>query len=223
MLNLFFPDVMHKLPRNFYNRNTLDVAIDLIGCELISHAGDIKTGGIIVETEAYIGSDDPACHAFRGQTRTNRIMFGPPGFLYVYFTYGNHFMINFVTQAEGYPAAALIRGIEPVYNIDIMAERRGTDDLVNISNGPGKLTKALGVTGRDYGADLCGSQIYVTGPSPRRIRIMASPRIGIGSRGAEKLWRFYEKNSPFVSPGTKSIRESSVELSLARERDFLPG
>ena len=119
---------MKKLPRSFYNHNTIEVATRLLGCQIICNTDGIKTGGIIVETEAYHGPEDPACHAFKGHTRRNDVMYGKPGFLYVYFTYGNHFMLNVVTEKEGFPAAVLLRGIEPRYNIDIMAKRRGTDE-----------------------------------------------------------------------------------------------
>ncbi len=92
---------------------------------------------MIVEAEAYIGEDDPACHASRGRTKRNEIMYGPPGYLYVYFTYGNHFMLNVVTETRGYPSAVLLRAVEPRYSIEKMAQRRGIEDFKNISSGPG--------------------------------------------------------------------------------------
>lgn len=211
---------MRKLPGKFYNRPTIEVAIDLLGCRLISNIGGIKTGGIVVETEAYVGEDDPACHAFRGPTKRNRIMYGPAGFLYVYFTYGNHYMANIVTERDGYPAAVLLRGLEPLYNIETMSRRRKTVDQTNISSGPGKLTRALGMTTVHNGTDLRGGLVYVSGPSENTDRIMSSPRIGIGERGNEKLWRFYIDGCGHVSRGSLFNRNSSFTLNRARKMNF---
>ena len=211
---------MKKLPRQFYNRHTIDVALDLLGCRIICNTGGIKTGGMIVEVEAYHGPTDPACHAFHGRTPRNEVMHGPPGFLYVYFTYGNHFMLNVVTERDNFPAAVLLRGIEPLYNIPVMAKRRGTDDFTNISSGPGKLAKALDVTRIDNGTDLLGSHIYFQGPSEGRFEIMASPRIGIGNNGIEKLWRFFIKDNPHVTPSNKFTRESNYPVKRARKLNW---
>ncbi|HBC47909.1 MAG TPA: DNA-3-methyladenine glycosylase [candidate division Zixibacteria bacterium] len=212
---------MKKLPLFFYNRNTIEVATRLLGCQIICNTDGIKTGGIIVETEAYHGPEDPACHAFKGHTRRNDVMYGQPGFLYVYFTYGNHFMLNVVTEKEGFPAAVLLRGIEPRYNIEIMAKRRGTDDLTNISSGPGKLAKALNVTGPDNGTDLTGSHIYILGPPDKKPKIIASPRIGIGIAGSELLWRFHIDGNAHVSKPNKWIKESSYSLAEAKKLGFV--
>ena len=212
---------MKKLPRSFYNRNTIEVAAQLLGCQIICNTDGIKTGGIIVETEAYRGPDDPACHAFKGHTRRNDVMYGQPGFLYVYFTYGNHFMLNVVTEKKGFPAAVLLRGIEPLYNIEIMAKRRGTDELTNISSGPGKLAKAFNVTVPDNGTDLTGSYIYILGPPDNKPKIIASPRIGIGIAGSERLWRLYIDGNLYVSQPNKWIRESSYSLSEAKKLGFV--
>jgi DNA-3-methyladenine glycosylase len=211
---------MKKLPRSFYNRPTIDIAIDLLGCHLICNTDGIKTGGIIVETEAYCGPQDPACHAFKGHTRRNDVMYGNCGFLYVYFTYGNHFMLNVVTEKEGFPAAVLLRGIEPVYGIGEMATRRGTDDPVNIASGPGKLAKALNVTKIDNGIDLTQSHIYIIGPPAKKPIICASPRIGIGIAGSERLWRFFIDNNPHVSRPVKWIKDNIYSLSAAKKMHF---
>jgi DNA-3-methyladenine glycosylase len=211
---------MRKLPAKFYNRPTIEVAIDLLGCRLVSNVDGVKTGGIIVETEAYIGEDDPACHAFRGPTKRNRIMYGPPGYLYVYFTYGNHFMANIVTEKKGFPAAVLLRGLEPLHNIDTMYRRRATDDITNISSGPGKLTKALGLTTEHNGADLRGNAVLVTGPSDNKDRIMTSPRIGIGQGGSDKLWRFFLGSNSHVSRGSAFNKKFSYDLKYAQKTDF---
>ncbi len=212
---------MKKLSRSFYNRNTIEVALALLGCQIVCNTDGIKTGGVIVETEAYCGPDDPACHAFKGRTRRNEVMYGKPGFLYVYFTYGNHFMLNVVTEDDGYPAAVLLRGIEPNSNIDTMAARRGTDDIANISSGPGKLAKALGVEGKDNGTDLTGSHIYIVGPPERKPKIGASPRIGIGAGGSEQLWRFFILDNPHVSQGIRWIRDNIYPLEKAKKMGFL--
>ncbi len=210
---------MRKLPRNFYNRDTIEVAIDLLGCQIISNTGGVKTGGIIVETEAYHGPDDPACHAFKGHTRRNDVMYGKPGFLYVYFTYGNHFMLNVVVEEEGFPAAVLLRGIEPLHGIETMALRRGTDDLTNIGSGPGKLAKALNVKGSENGTDLTGSFIYLLGPSREKPRILASPRIGIGA-GSERMWRFFIDRNLHVSHGSKWVKDNTRDLRAAKRVGF---
>jgi len=211
---------MRKLPRKFFNRPTIEVAIDLLGCRLVSHIGGVKTGGTIVETEAYIGEDDPACHASRGPTRRNRVMYGPPGYLYVYFTYGNHFMANIVTETESFPAAVLLRGIEPLYDLGTMSRRRKTKDLFNIASGPGKLTRALGLTTGHNGTDLKGDTVFVSGPSDNTGRIMASPRIGIGQGGSEKLWRFYLENNPHVSRGSAYNKRHCYDLEYAGNINF---
>jgi DNA-3-methyladenine glycosylase len=214
---------MKKLSGKFYGRSTIKVAIDLLGCRLISNIDGFKTGGIIVETEAYIGENDPACHAFRGLTKRNRVMYGPPGFLYVYFTYGNHYMANVVTEKDGFPAAVLLRGLEPWYNIDIMSERRGISNAVNISSGPGKLTRALGLTTDHNGLRLDGKLVYISGPSNNNMRIYASPRIGIGQGGKEKLWRFFLRDSPHVSRGSSFVRGNTHTLNKAGRMGFSIG
>jgi len=191
-----------------------------LGCHIIRQADGLKTGGIIVEAEAYIGEDDPACHASHGLTERNSIMYGPPGFLYVYFTYGNHFMINVVTGRKGFPAAVLLRGMEPIYGVDIMAKKRNVEKSEAIASGPGKLAAALSVTKQDYGTDLLGNSIYIIGPGRLKDSIMASPRIGIGARGSDKLWRFYLKDNPHVSRHPGAIRENIRSLNEAKRTAF---
>jgi DNA-3-methyladenine glycosylase len=212
---------MKKLSRSFYNRGTIDIAIDLLGCHLICNTDGIKTGGMIIETEAYRGPQDPACHAFKGHTQRNDVMYGNCGFLYVYFTYGNHFMLNVVTEKEGFPAAVLLRGIEPIYGVGEMAARRGTDDLANIASGPGKLAKALNVTKIDNGTDLTQSHIYIIGTPAKRPVIFASPRIGIGVAGSERLWRFFIDGNMHVSRPIKWIKDNTYPLHNAKKMRFL--
>ncbi len=211
---------MKRLPAEFYNRPTLEVALDLLGCHLIRDSDGIKTGGMIVEVEAYVGENDPACHASRGLTPRNKIMYGSSGFLYVYFTYGNHFMLNVVTEKEGFPAAVLLRGLEPLYNIEVMSARRQTDDYFNISSGPGKLARSLDITTAQNGADLVKGDISLLGPGNVDSDIWASTRIGIGNPGSDKLWRFYACDNPHVSGETRSIKESSRPLADARKNGF---
>jgi DNA-3-methyladenine glycosylase len=138
------------LSRQFYNRPTLTVARELIGARLVRISEGIKLVGLITETEAYIGETDLACHAKAGRTPRTAVMFGPPGHAYVYFTYGNHWMLNAVTEQEGFPAAVLIRAIQPTEGAEVMAARRNGRDTF----GPGKLTQALGITKSENGIDI---------------------------------------------------------------------
>src|SRR5688572_2035360 len=141
------------LTRKFYNRPTLTVARELLGAKLVHISNGKKLVGLITETEAYIGEDDLACHAKAGRTIRTDPMYGPPGHAYIYFTYGNHWMLNAVTEKEGFPAAVLIRAIQPIEEIDLMMKRRQGRDTF----GPGKLTQALGITKRQNYADLTES------------------------------------------------------------------
>lgn len=212
---------MRKLSRKFYSRPTIEVAIGLLGCRIISNTKDVRTGGMIVETEAYIGEDDPACHAFHGLTNRTRIMYGPPGHLYVYFTYGNHFMLNVVTGEEGFPSAVLLRAIEPLYGIEEMARRRGVEKPADVASGPGKLARALAITGVHNGADLLGTEVYIIGPPSAKNQVMVSPRVGIGDRGSERLWRFFLAENRHVSRVAPIVREKAVGLRRARKMSFL--
>jgi DNA-3-methyladenine glycosylase len=165
---------------------------------------------MIVETEAYIGCDDPACHAVVGRTARNEVMWGPPGHAYVYFTYGNHFMLNFVTEREGFPAAVLIRAIEPQQGLRRMSDRRTTDDPTRLCRGPGNLTAAFGITRKDNGLPLDGKRLGVYQNAARRPAIGSSGRIGVND-GSEKPWRFFYLDHPAVSAyrkGTKAGRRN---------------
>ena len=197
-----------KLKRPFYARPTLQVAPELLGKILVYHDDKgRRLAGKLVEVEAYIGENDPACHASVGRTPRNEIMYGEPGFLYVYFTYGNHFMLNIVTEKQGFPAAVLLRGIEPLEGIETMLKNRGVAELCEIGSGPGKLAKALGVTTKQKGLDLTGSRIFLLKEKHEAGEIWHSSRIGIGENGADKLWRFYIKDNPHVSRAAKKIRD----------------
>jgi DNA-3-methyladenine glycosylase len=185
------------LSPSFYNRPTLTVARELIGARLIRILDGVKLAGIITETEAYIGETDLACHAKAGLTPRTAPMYGPPGHAYVYFTYGNHWMLNAVTEQEGFPAAVLIRAIQPIEGIEIMVERRkGRDTL-----GPGKLTQALGITKSENNADLteAGSKLWIeAGQVIQEKSVTISPRVGLYTvlePWKSMPWRFLIKPS----------------------------
>lgn len=194
------------LPRSFYNRPTLTVARELIGARLVRILDGVKLVGCISETEAYIGEDDLACHAKAGLTKRTAPMYGPPGHAYVYFTYGNHWMLNAVTEREGFPAAVLIRAIQPMEGADVMMERRqGRDTL-----GPGKLTQALGITKSENNADLTesGSPLRIeAGISVPDSSVTIGARVGLNSTPEPWLsmpWRFLVKNHVIASETKQS-------------------
>ena len=188
------------LPASFYARPTPEVARRLLGHILVSEIGGRRTAGRIVETEAYVGPDDPACHGYGARkTRRNASLFGPPGTAYVYFTYGMHWCLNAVTEAEGFPAAVLIRALEPLAGVATMRRRRGAVPDRQLCAGPARLCEALAVTGRSDGAPLQrGLLRIVRGASRQRFAIDVTPRIGI-SRALDWPLRFLIKDSPWVS------------------------
>ena len=188
-----------KLPKSFYTRGAVTVAKDLIG-KILVHKFDNKIlSGIIVETEAYTGKNDPASHSFIGKTKRNEVMFEEGGKSYVYFTYGNHYCFNVVTGKKDHGNAVLIRALQPLEGIGIMCKNRGTDDIYNLTSGPGKLAQALGIDKKLYGADLTGNVIYLTEAGKSgKLKITRSKRIGI-TKNTEKLYRFFAKDNPYVS------------------------
>ena len=203
-----------KLPRKFYNRPTLDVARDLIGKVLVHNRGGVRTSGIIVEVEAYIGETDPASHAAPGPTARNAPLYGPPGFAYVYLNYGIHPLVNAVTEAEGSPAAVLIRALEPLEGVDVMRRRRARRtkgrrprttsalSLHDLCRGPGNLTMAMGITLAQNNENLCGRRLYIEDRDlPRADEIAWGPRIGIRV-GTEHAWRAFVRTHPSVSGRT---------------------
>jgi len=197
----FKQETIDKLPRSFYLRPTLTVARDLLGKYIVRRLKGKSLIGKIVETEAYLGDNDPASHAFRGKTKRNEVMFGEGGHLYVYFTYGMHFCANVVTDAERRGRAVLLRAVEPLEGRDIMVKNRKLKDTPykNLTNGPAKLCEAFGINGRHNGTDLLSDEILITtGEEIPRKQIISTSRIGI-TNGAEKLWRFYISGNPFVS------------------------
>ena len=185
---------MKPLPRTFYARDTVKVARELLGKNLVRRIGRAEVSGVITETEAYRFDDDPASHAYRGMTERNKAMFGEVGRAYVYFTYGMYYCVNAVARSKKFDAGAvLIRAIEPTKGIDKMIKNRKIENLKNLSNGPAKLTQALSITKKQYGIDLTKSdQLYITEGTNSKKKITPSTRIGI-KNGIEKLWNFQIK------------------------------
>jgi DNA-3-methyladenine glycosylase len=171
-----------RLTRDFFARPTLQVAQELLGACLVHIEYGQRLAGWITEAEAYIGEADLGCHARAGRTSRTQVMFGPPGHAYVYFTYGIHWCLNFVTQAEGFPAAVLIRAIHSCEGIDVIAARRSPQPPARWSDGPGKLCQALGIDRRHNGLDLCSpeSELFVeTGLQIPPENVTVGPRVGL--------------------------------------------
>jgi len=178
------------LSADFYNRPVVNIARELLGMRLVRILDTTRIAGIIIETEAYDGENDLACHAHVGKTRRNEVMFGPPGHAYVYFTYGMHWLLNCVTGQEGYPAAVLIRSIYPTENVEAITERRLPAKEKDWCNGPAKLTKALNIDKQLNGMNLCSpkSTIFIENSEsiPEKF-VHISPRVGISS--VPEPWR----------------------------------
>ncbi|HEY5941442.1 MAG TPA: DNA-3-methyladenine glycosylase [Solirubrobacterales bacterium] len=164
-----------------------------MGCTLLYRG----CGGVIVETESY-EADDPACHAYVGLTERTRVLFGPPGYAYVYLSYGIHSLLNAVAEPEGDAAAVLIRALEPTHGLEAMRERRGERPDAELCSGPGKLTEALGIGLADNEADLSRDPFHLTPPAGEPPAVVAGPRIGI-TKAIERPWRFCAAGSPYVS------------------------
>jgi len=189
-----------RLPRSFYERPVLQIARGVLGRLLVYESPRGRVSGRIVEVEAYRGADDPASHAFRGPTRRNSVMFGPPGHAYVYFTYGMHHCMNIVAGGAGRASAVLVRALEPVEGIELMRERRGIDAWERLARGPGCVTQALGLDRTHNGLDLVRGPLYLDAMAPRRqgLPITAGPRIGI-RLARTRPWRFFLDGHPCVS------------------------
>ena len=190
-----------KLPRSFYQQPTAEVARQLLGKYLVRKHPNGTTVGRIVESEAYIGPEDKACHASRGRTPRTEIMFGRAGHAYIYLIYGFHYMLNIVTEKEDFPSAVLIRAVEPLNGIELMRARRRVDELTNLASGPGKLCAAFAIDRTLNGNDMCGKIVYVEDRNEPSPKIAATPRIGVGYAGKwkHKPWRFLIKGNQFVS------------------------
>jgi DNA-3-methyladenine glycosylase len=197
-----------RLPREFFARETLPVARDLLGVRLVRVLDGQRLSGTVVECEAYVGQSDTACHASRGRTPRTEVMFGLPGFAYVYFTYGMHWMLNVVTEEEGIPAAVLLRAIQPLEGIETMralrkANGRSRGDR-ELTSGPARLTQALAIDKSFNGADLTNDDLLWL-ESDNTVSdgdVARGPRIGV-SYAAQKdrsaPWRFWVRDNPFVS------------------------
>ena len=173
-----------RLTRNFFARPTLQVARELLGACLVHIEDNQRLAGWITETEAYIGEADLGCHARAGRTPRTQVMFGPPGHTYVYFTYGMHWCLNFVTEAEGFPAAVLIRAIQPCEGIEVIAARRAPQPPSHWTDGPGKLCQALGIDRRHNALNLCSpdSELFVEfGPPIPPENVTIGPRVGLNT------------------------------------------
>jgi DNA-3-methyladenine glycosylase len=206
---------VESLPPAFYERPVLQVARDLIGCGFFFRGA----GGRIVETEAY-ASDDPCCHGYRGRTQRNSVIFGPPGHVYVYFTYGMHFCANLVCEAEGRAAAVLLRALEPLEGLESMVERRRRTDVHELCSGPAMLSQALAIGRPENGMPAWIEPLRVT-PRPggragdaaswsaAAPRIVTTVRIGVG--GDTRPWRFVDADSLFLSrPLPRAARLASA-------------
>jgi DNA-3-methyladenine glycosylase len=186
----------------FFERAPDVVAPELLGMILVSRRGGATTGGRIVEVEAYLGAHDPGSHAAtKGITKRNAVMYGPPGTAYVYFTYGNHHMLNLVCEPEGSAGAVLIRAIEPLFGLELMTQRRRGVRERDVANGPGKLAQALGVDLSDNGVLLGEGRLSVYhGEQPNRSVVASSGRVGLSS-GHELELRWFVPGNPYVSRG----------------------
>ncbi len=182
---------MNILPREFYLKDTITVAKNLLGKRSVRKIGRYEVSGIITDTEAYLHKDDPASHAFRKITERNKVMFGDVGMAYVYFTYGMHYCFNVVAKNSKIEAGAvLIRAIEPEKGINVMQKNRKITNLKSLTNGPAKLTQALEITKEHYGEDLTKhSRLFITEGIKKPEKIFVSPRIGI-KEATDKLWNF---------------------------------
>lgn len=201
---------MKTLDREFYNRDSIDVAMDLLGKVLVHEIPGSRMVAKIVEVEAYMGVEDKAAHSYGGRrTKRVEVMYGAPGFSYVYLIYGMYHCFNIVTNVEETPQAVLIRAVEPIDGLEAMAQYRfkksydslTKSQIIGLSNGPGKLCKALSIDKSHNGVDLCGSRLYVEEGDNDKLDIVSAKRVGIdyAEEAKDYLWRFYIKNNEYVS------------------------
>lgn len=207
---------LEMLTREFYLKDANVVALELLGKLLVHKTAEGITSGIIVEVESYIGPKDKGSHAYLNKrTARTEIQFGVGGYAYIYTIYGLHSCFNIVTNVEEKPEVVLIRAIEPVDGIELMKQRRKTEKCQILCNGPGKLCEAMDITKKQYGFDLCSSQLYV---EPYldidKSKIMVSPRINIdyAEECKEYMWRYFIKNNPFVSPVAAKYKKQFQEM-----------
>ena len=198
-----------RLAASFYAQDTVQVARELVGKRLVRLDGDRRIAGVITETEAYRGEEDLACHCRAGQTPRTVVMYGPPGKAYVYFVYGMHWLLNFVTEKEGYPGAVLIRAIYPEEGLDLIAKRRNGKPQKQWADGPAKLCQALGIDGGFNGADTCREDALIfieTGIEVPAALIQKTPRVGlekVPEPWRSKPWRFVLTDPNLIQPQGK--------------------
>jgi DNA-3-methyladenine glycosylase len=204
-----------RLPRSFFARPSTEVAPDLLGRVLVRTLSDGgRLAARLVEVEAY-EQGDPASHSYRGRpTARTEVMFGPPGRLYVYFTYGQHFCSNVVTGTDGIGSAVLLRAAEPLEGLEVMEANRRVDDVRLLCSGPARLTQAFGIARADNGTDLVRdpSLNLLSGTAPGPRTIATSTRVGVNV-GGERPWRFFERGSAFVSPGRPWTAERTASAT----------
>jgi DNA-3-methyladenine glycosylase len=209
-LNFARGDSMEKLPRKFYERDTLEVAKDLLGKYLVHSTKEITRIGKIVEVEAYKGPEDKAAHSYNNRrTDRNEVMYGPAGHTYVYIIYGMYNCMNVITEGADIPRGVLLRALEPIEGLDAMANSRFNksyeelkrSQIINLTSGPGKLCIAMNINRSNNGEDLCGNKIYITTGDDKPFTITSSKRINIdyAEEAIDYPWRFYIKGNPYVS------------------------
>jgi len=187
------------LPYSFYSRDTVEVARDLLGKLMLFEQDGFCVGGIVVETEAYLGTEDPSCHSARGKSKRNAVMFGPSGYAYIYLIYGMHLCFNVTTGPENSPEAVLIRALEPVEGLQVMRKNRGQENLYNLCSGPGKLVQALGLDMSLNGTSVVEGKVrFFARENQRPEKIVTTTRIGI-TKAADWPLRFYLEGNRFVS------------------------
>lgn len=194
---------MKRLSRSFFKRPTLIVARDLLGKYLVVKRGSTVVSGMIVETEAYVGKDDLACHASKGRTPRTETLYAHAGTVYVYLIYGMYHCLNIVTESKDFPSAVLLRAVQPVDGIALMEKRRKTKQATALASGPGKICQAFEITKRMNGETISGDELWIEdrGVSVRDDDIAAVPRVGVDYAGAckEYPWRLYIKNNAYIS------------------------
>lgn len=210
------------LQRPFYGRSTVLVAIDLLGKVLSYKTPKGILTGKIVELEAYLGEADPACHAFSGKTQRTKVFWERPGIAYVFISYGIHCCLNAITEEPNIAGCVLIRALEPIAGVQVMQENRGIDDLVFLTNGPGKVTDALDITLNQNGSDLTQGDLVILDNNENCFDIAVTSRVGI-SKAQEEPLRFYIWKNRFVSPQNSRVITFSKGRSEMVKKAFCDG
>lgn len=201
-----------RLTRSFFSRPTVDVAPELLGKFIVYNSPSGRLVARIVETEAYVGVDDPACHASAGRTARTALLYGTPGLAYIYFIYGMYHCFNFVTEPDGRAAAVLLRAAEPIEGVDTMRLNSPKLPEYRLLSGPGVFCRSFGLTREQNGWDLTGSDIWVEDRGEEVKNVATSPRIGI-SKATKRHWRFFDADSRAVSALSTSRRKRKKVLA----------